>query len=211
MQDEAPPPAIAPARANAAAWEDVSGGLHEIRPNTAHADPFNALASGHDLTGDFADAPAGEDAYALLDDAGGRFRIDPQSGIVRLADALLLREEYGRIHEVRLRAPGGYEARFHLRIAAPLPEVVDADGEALLAGLDALAEPADAPAYDWSAIAAALGALRSRTAPSPHAPFGAALAPPPETLAASDGAPAPLSLDEALPSPAAEHAIWIAA
>ncbi|MBI1186390.1 MAG: hypothetical protein GC206_03535 [Alphaproteobacteria bacterium] len=216
MQDEAPPPTDAPSRAHAAAWEDVSGGLHQSRPHPAHAahpaDPFDAFASGHDLTGDFADTPCSDDVYALLDDAGGRFRIDPDSGVVRLSDALLLREEYGRVHSVRIRAPGGYEAAFDLRIAAPLPEAVDANGEALFAGPDALTEPAPvSPAYDWSTIAAALGALRARTAPSAHAPFGAALVVAPETLAALDGAPAPLSLDAPLPSLAGEDAIWSAA
>jgi len=200
------------ARAPSAAWEDVSGGLHEVRPDSAlrATDPFDAFASGHDLTGAFGEEAA-PDQYHLVDDAGGRFRIDPQSGVIRAADALVIREELGHIHEVCVRAPDGYEARFHLRIATPLPEAVDADGASLFGGVDAFAEPEATLALNWSAIAAALGVLRSRTSPIANAPFGAALAEAEETLATSDGAPAPLSLDETPPGPAAEDAFWVAA
>jgi hypothetical protein len=71
-------------------------------------------------------------AYELIDNAGGRFAIDGATGMITLANPVFGEAESGCVHPVRIRIRdplvGDYEAAFHLRIDAPLPTPVLADG-----------------------------------------------------------------------------------
>lgn len=206
-------------------WEDVSGGLHPISEfrDGDHTAALDALVSGHDLT------PSGETAgqYTLLDDAGGRFAIDGQTGIVRLADPSVAARDGGAVFEVRVRDGAGYESTFQLRVAAPLPEVVFSEGADPFAGFAMsgsggghdsdfadlanllLAPPPPAPMQAWSEIAAALGALRTLIIPAESAPFGAALGDNVRAFPASAPDFAPLSAEDAPPAPASRQARWM--
>lgn len=221
------PDALSP-RAQHTYWEDVSGGLHAVcaRSDDPRAeapfgtDALDALSFGHALTVDagLEEAPA-RATHTLLDDSARRFVIDPDSGIIGLADPAVVRRERGQIHAVRVRSidpfGGIYESTFHLRIAEPLPEVVLPDGADPLGlpPLEAfehtlmLAPPPVAPMKAWTEIAAAVGAVRTRASAREAAPYGAALV---EPLAypSLDLAYAPLALDEAMPQPAAKNARW---
>ncbi|MGE0044725.1 MAG: cadherin repeat domain-containing protein [Hyphomonadaceae bacterium] len=220
-------PHVLSPRAQPAFWEDVSGGLHAINPlddyNDAPfgADALDALSLGHALT---ADAGLEEKAtpragHTLIDDCGRRFTIDPDTGIISLADPAVARRERGAVHAVRVRSidpfGGVYESTFHLRIAEPLPEVVLPDGADPL-GLPAieaavhpltLAPPPIAPMKAWCEISAALGAVRAKTGARESAPFGAALEAP-LAYPSLDLAYAPLALDGPPPAPAAKNARW---
>ncbi|MDX2237696.1 MAG: hypothetical protein NW203_09035 [Hyphomonadaceae bacterium] len=222
LTDDAPP------TQGAAVWEDVSGGLHWRSPfnkgrrkeDRMPAEALDALSFGHSLLADselIAPAPA---AHALIDDAGGRFAIDPDTGVISLADPALARDEFGRIHKVRVRS-GDYEATFHLRVAAPLPEVVMPNGadpfgmdpfahDAILPDnqVFALAPPPPGPVKAWCELAAAHGAVAMRTPAREDAPFGAALG---DDCAAypSMRQPSHLVLDAPMLMPTPRNARWL--
>ncbi len=77
--------------------------------------------------------------FYLLSDAGGRFVIDRDVGIVTLADETLLQRERGAVHAIRLRViePSGttYELDMQLRITGRVPQMVGAEEFAAIAGL----------------------------------------------------------------------------
>jgi len=77
--------------------------------------------------------------FYLLDDAGGRFVVDRDMGVVTLADEALLHSERGDVHAVRLRvveASGtSYELDMQLRITGRVPQMVGAEEFAAIAGL----------------------------------------------------------------------------
>ncbi|MBL8549939.1 MAG: hypothetical protein JNJ73_08125 [Hyphomonadaceae bacterium] len=223
FQDDAPP------TQGAAVWEDVSGGLHWRSPfnkgrrkeDRMPAEALDALSFGHSLLADSelrAPAPA---AHALIDDAGGRFAIDPDTGVISLADPALMRDEFGRIHKVRVRS-GEYEATFHLRVAAPLPEVVMANGADPF-GMDpfahdvlpvpgehmfVLAPPPPGPVKAWCELAAAAGPMAMRAPAREDAPFGAALG---DDCAAypTMRQPSQLVLDAPILMPMSRNARWL--
>lgn len=106
---------------------------------------------------------------ALLDDAEGRFRIDPNTGCIVLADPGLLYEAFGVVFPVRLRLRAfGFEQEIGcgLRIDGPVPTPVCIDGK----------DPLSVHAFAGGAVpsAAALGRLDD-LAGDVEAPFGAAL------------------------------------
>ncbi|MBI1251963.1 MAG: hypothetical protein GC189_10875 [Alphaproteobacteria bacterium] len=99
--------------------------------------PRQALVPADDLDvcdiEDIADLDiiADEGAFALVDDAGGRFGIDAETGIITLSDMALLRVERGAVFPVRVRVPdasGAHEAVFHLRITGRIPAAAMSDG-----------------------------------------------------------------------------------
>lgn len=69
--------------------------------------------------------------FYLIDDAGGRFIVDRELGIVSLADDALLTREQGSVHAARLRViePSGasYELDLKLRLTGRVPQVVGAE------------------------------------------------------------------------------------
>jgi hypothetical protein len=77
--------------------------------------------------------------FHLLDDAGGRFVIDRDIGVISLADEALLERERGAVHAVHMRViePSGasYDLDMKLRITGRVPQMVGADDFAALAAM----------------------------------------------------------------------------
>jgi hypothetical protein len=211
--------------AGASMWEDVSGGLHwrsgfnKGRRAEDRIPPaaLEAFSYGHSLLlgDDLAIIDPHLAAHVLIDDAGGRFVIDPETGVISLANPGAARSEFGHIHRVRVRSldlvGGAYEASFHLRVGSPLPEVVMPDGADPLGGdplAFALAPPPAAPMRAWCEIAAAVGAVRPRSTAREEAPFGAALGADCAAYPAMR-ATAALHLDTPPPAPAPRDARWL--
>ncbi len=119
--------------------------------------------------------------FVLLDDAEGRFTIDPESGIVSLADEEWLAREFNVVHHVRLRAldhvGAASEISLRLKITGMVPSNADDDffgaapyGVEAPAAADweryfsCLAKP-QAPREDLALDGAAFGALCPTLAP----------------------------------------------
>lgn len=118
---------------------------------------------------DLAEMTPEDGVIALLDDAQGRFRIDPNTGCITLADPRLLYEAFGAVFPVRLRMRAfGVDQEFDcaLRVDGPVPTPVCIDGK----------DPLAAQTFAGGAVpsAAALGRLDD-LAGDVEAPFGAAL------------------------------------
>jgi hypothetical protein len=77
--------------------------------------------------------------FYLLEDAGGRFVVDRDMGVVSLADEALLQRERGAVHAIRMRVvePSGssYELDMQLRVTGRVPQMVGAEEFAAIAGL----------------------------------------------------------------------------
>lgn len=86
--------------------------------------------------------------FYLLDDAGGRFVIERDIGVVSVADDDLVERERGAIHLVKLRVvePSGlsYEMEMRLRVTGRVPQMVGSEEYAALTA--AAAEPPSPPA-----------------------------------------------------------------
>ncbi len=97
--------------------------------------------------------------FYLIDDAGGRFVVDRELGIVSIADDALLTREHGSVHAARLRViePSGasYELDLKLRLTGRVPQVVGAeDFGAIAAMADGLSDQIAHGAQHVPAIAA---------------------------------------------------------
>ncbi len=131
-------------------------------------DPSNASAS----------VPSHEEpGFYLVDDAGGRFSVDRQWGIVSVANDDVLAREAGSVHSVTLHViePSGarYELPMQLRLTGRVPQMVGAEefsmlasmadgladqiatGDIALAPPQAKAAPASIPTIAWSQFSAA--------------------------------------------------------
>lgn len=165
-------------------------------------------------------AAAPEDAagFYLLDDAGGRFTVDREMGVVTLADGTLLAREANSVHDVRLRVvePSGacYELAMQLRITGLVPQMVGAEDFAVLAGLDVSAlatspavTPAAAPSLvlAWSRVSVPAGVTGRSELAGETAPFGAMIATEPPAARVSAAC---LSLAEYIPAPAPATSRW---
>jgi hypothetical protein len=119
-----------------------------------HSDPFDYFEdapslSGGSLLADFYVDVIDEwddPAFALLDDAGGRFVVDRRTGLISLADETLLETERGSLYQVRLQGREAssdlYEMTLTLKINGMMPSMVTSD-DAPLVGLEAVhIEPA---------------------------------------------------------------------
>lgn len=152
----------------------------------------------------------GKPGFYLMKDAGGRFIVDRDMGVVTLADAGLVERERGATHQVRLKvveASGeSYELDMTLRITGMVPQMVGAE-EFAFGAFDAdapVAPPAPRRAIRFEAYT-----LGSGAAPAPvgdeNAAFGTLLAPPAPAVSLKS---AQLQLGCAPPAPAAKHADW---
>lgn len=160
--------------------------------------------------------------FFLVDDAGGRFSVDRELGIVSVADEAILAREPGSVHAARLLViePSGerYNLDLKLRLTGRVPQVVGAEdfgaiavmavglSEQIATGVATPVAPpiaSNAPATSWTRYAAALGRhgkadlIRTRRA------FITAELP----VASSPPAGATLSLTEPPPAVGA-HAPW---
>lgn len=113
-----------------------------------HADPFNIEATPLDHGG-------GETlpAFALIDDAGGRFVIDAVSGVVSVAHEDIVTQQRDAVHSVRLQItePNGarYEITMRLKITGLVPR---------MAGDDFFTDAPEADATEHCAPAAEIAA-----------------------------------------------------
>ena len=96
-----------------------------------HADPFNIEATPHDGDDALSRPDEAPPAFALIDDAGGRFVIDAQSGVVSVAHEDIVARERDAIHSARLRIvePSGarYEIAMRLKITGLVPRMAGDD------------------------------------------------------------------------------------
>lgn len=104
----------------------MSGFTDSFTPHE-NSPPEGALLHGDASAEDVAHAP--EPTFVLLDDAGGRFAIDPDTGVVTLASDDLLQTDFGQIFEARLRGrelTGDiYEMSLRLCITGHVPKIAD--------------------------------------------------------------------------------------
>ncbi len=82
-----------------AALSDTDAAVNEIAENSPAGTPVGVMAFASD-----ADATTNAITYSLDDDAGGRFAIDANSGIVTVANGSLLDREAAATHDIRVRA-----------------------------------------------------------------------------------------------------------
>jgi hypothetical protein len=155
-----------------------------------------------------------ETGFHLLDDAGGRFIVDREFGVVSLKDESLLTSERNAIYQVRLRvletSGTSYDLNLNLRLTGRVPQVVGAEDFAAIAGLSATAIPQAAPPaptgprVTWNEFAAVRG-LQTKTVIAATGAFGALLR---AHIPAVNVATPVLNVSDALPAPAAASAIW---
>lgn len=160
-----------------------------------------------------------EPGFYLRDDAGGRFQVDRDTGVISIADPALLEREANAVHRARLlvveRSGQSYELDMSLRLTGAVPQLVSAEDQdfadfvpakprrriALTAAPD---QRASTPTPSWSSFAAA----RASSGPAPlgdeNAPFGALIAAPPLQIAT---ATLDLSI-EPPPPPSSANAAW---
>lgn len=147
---------------------------------------------------EIARAAAGEPGFYLADDAGCRFVVDREFGVVSLRDEALLANERGAVHSVKLRVVEStgesYELEMKLRVTGLVPHMLGA--EELFADV----EPALVP---WSQFSPLRGRQTAQTLQLNGA-FGAVLAPqlPPSNERIT------LGFGETLPAPAPSQAAW---
>ena len=78
---------------------DVNGAANAVNENAANGTLVGVTASASD-----ADATTNTVTYALTDDAGGRFTINANSGVVTVANGSLLDREAAASHNITVRA-----------------------------------------------------------------------------------------------------------
>lgn len=155
--------------------------------------------------------------FYLTTNAGGRFTIDRDFGVVSLADDSLLETERNTVHPVRMRVvePSGttYELDIELRITGHVPQMVGPDEFAFFSEPSvtptlapvtrvAIVEPARTP---WATFAASQGVAGAAPLGAESAVFGTLLA---TTVPAAAISEAALTLSETLPAPASAAAFW---
>ena len=167
-------------------------------------------------------APLSDDfskpGFYLLDNAGGRFSVDREFGVVTMADDAYVITERNAVHAVRLRvveaSGASYDLDMQLRITGHVPQMVGAEDfsfEPLGAAIPDV-KPATRIALAaapraivaWASFTAVAASAPTSLGDEP-APFGALIAAPlPQTKTSS----ADLALAETLPAPAPAAATW---
>jgi hypothetical protein len=150
--------------------------------------------------------------FYLIDDAGGRFVVDPLMGVISLRDDAILERERGAIHVARLmvveQSGERYELDLKLRLSGRVPQLVSE--EDALSDTSAAVEHDDedvisVPRIHWTRYVAVAGLYTPASLAESDAPYGAMLSVHlPGVVAGFAG----LTLVEDLPPPAARDAIW---
>ncbi|MBI3439236.1 MAG: hypothetical protein HY054_11420 [Proteobacteria bacterium] len=150
--------------------------------------------------------------FYLLDDAGGRFVIDRDWGMISLSDDAILERERGAIHVARLRvieqSGERYEIDLKLRLTGRVPQLVAQ--EETMTEVSAVAECDDEevmniPRIHWTRYVALAGLYTPAALADEDAPFGSMLA---VHLPNVPAGFAGLTLIEAIPQPSPRGAIW---
>ena len=164
--------------------------------------------------------------FYLLNDADGRFVVDPDTGVVMLADEDILKTERGAIHCAQLRVVENsgysYTLDLELRLTGRVPQM--AGSEDLLAGFGIECEAMTLTEHDyddasadgdhdeepvvrivsWAGFTATKGYIKPLLG-SEHAPFGTLI----ELWIPGAGAGfASLTMVDHVPAPQSRTAIW---
>jgi len=185
-------------------------------------DPFSARFDT--IAVDSANAPSAEAIenalsavmgnFKLLDDAGGRFVVDAQLGIISVASDAILARDAGQTHSVRLRtveASGDcYDLDLTLKITGHVPQMLGAEDFSALARLAADVAPATVakiqlPPTPFTRYAAMHGTSPAATLGNERAPYGTLLG---ADLSRSAAARTDLRLREAPPVPSRANTDW---
>jgi hypothetical protein len=152
------------------------------------------------------DAPG----FYLIDDAHGRFVVDPAFGFISLRDEATLESERGQVFVARLRVvePSGeeYTLDMRLKITGRVPQMLGPEEDAL-PDPRAEAAPMRAPLTPaaWTCFSAWRGEALAEPMADEDAAFGVLIAPPPQIRALDR---ATLTLAETPPPPAPRAASW---
>ena len=145
------------------------------------------------------DAPG----FYLLNDAGGRFVVDRDWGVISLRDETVLEKEHGAIHVARLRvveqSGETYELDLKLRMSGRVPQLVSEDE------FDEESEEVNVPRIHWTRYVAVAGLYTPASLPDKDAPYGSLLTVHTPSVTAGF---AGLTLIEDLPPPASRNAVW---
>ncbi len=150
------------------------------------------------------DAPG----FYLADDAGGRFVVDRDLGVISLREEALLESLRGQIFPVCLRvveASGlSYTLDLKLRVTGLVPQMVGAEDIAFGAEpASSTSLAAAAPVTPWVAFAPVRG-LQTKQALTPDGAYGTLISP---SLPTTDERVS-IAFGESLPAPAPGHAAW---
>lgn len=187
----------------------------ELDPFAQHFDaltptPLSGAVFEHDIG--LPDVAADGPGFTLIDDAGGRFAIERETGIISLAHDDILEREHGAVFGVRVHVqePSGetYELHLRLRIDGRVPQIAENEAAPALAiaptpQAHAVEPKPRGPALDWNVFSAGAHQARAPLGLEDE-PFGALI---PNVLrAAYAGALSPL--DAKVPGPAPHGADW---
>lgn len=152
---------------------------------------------------------ANEAGFYLADDAGGRFVVDREFGVVSLRDETLLSAELGQVHAVQLRvvesSGHSYVMDLQLRVTGMVPQMVGAEDFGF-GGEGFTPEPvktAPVQRVPWAAFAPARG-LQSKPHLDLRGAYGVLVS---TTLPASNERVA-IAFGETIPAPFSEQANW---
>jgi len=150
----------------------------------------------------------GQPGYFLIDDAGGRFIVDREMGVVMLRDETLLAREHGAVYPARLRVvePSGasYDLDLKLHLTGRVPQVLGGEDFGFVGEIAPVEPPKmKAPVVAWTAYAAARG-LQTKPALDARGRYGGLLAAAWPTTHERVVA----ALSDALPAPAPAYAHW---
>lgn len=151
---------------------------------------------------------AARPGFYLADDAGGRFVVDREFGVVSLRDDALLATEHGEVHEVQLRVVEttgeSYVLDLKLRVTGLVPQMVGAEDFGF-GDTGATATPVSSPApiVPWCTFSPVCGRQAAETLVTEGA-YGRVLA----TLLPPSNERITISFGERIPAPAPMHALW---
>jgi len=149
--------------------------------------------------------------FYLLDDAGGRFIVDRDFGVVSLKDDALLKRELGAVHGVKLKvveqSGASYELDMQLCITGHVPQMVGTEDFGFAATAPRSAAAAPRTQIAWSSFAATqdAGGAPKSLSQCGAAPYGALIC---GALPAANVQDAHLILRAQLPAPSDKNAVW---
>ena len=150
--------------------------------------------------------------FHLINDAGGRFVVDPLTGVISLRDEAILKRERGAILMARLRvieqSGERYELDLKLRLSGRIPQLVSEENALSETSIAVEHDDEDVisvPRIHWTRYVAVAGLYTPASLVESDAPFGAMLSVHLPGVAAGF---AGLTLIEDLPPPAPRNAIW---
>jgi hypothetical protein len=152
---------------------------------------------------------ANEPGFYLADDAGGRFVVDREFGVVSLRDETLLAAEQGQVRAVQLRvvesSGHSYVMDLQLRVTGMVPQMVGAEdfgfGSEGFASPPARATPVQR--VPWTAFAPARG-LQTKPPLELRGAYGVLIS----TTPPASNERVAIAFGETIPSPFSEQANW---